>query len=116
MTIQKQYELELAKENPNKLLLSILSGVLERGTLTLNEWKLLGKFIPKKEFLNENPSVSLLKSCSEVIQYIGGEYIQVTNLRSGTFRYTSKIKGNVLDEVEAKIWGKIVEKLWCEEC
>ena len=97
-------------------MLSKLSKILERGTLTLNEWKLLGKFIPKEEFLDENPSVALLASCSEVIQYIGGEYIQVTNLSSGTFRYSSKIKGNVLDEVEAEMWGEIAEKLWCEEC
>lgn len=116
MTIENYYKIELAKENPDQSMLSKLSKILERGTLTLNEWKLLGKFIPKKEFLDENPSVSLLASCSEVIQYIGGEYIQVTNLSSGTFRYSSKIKGNVLDEVEAEMWGEIAEKLWCEEC
>jgi len=114
MTIENYYKIELAKENPDQSILSKLSKILERGTLTLNEWKLLGKFIPKSEFLAENPNVSLLKTCSEVIQYIGGHYIQV--LKSGTFRYNSSIKGKVLDDVEDKIWREIAEKLWCEEC
>lgn len=113
-TIKKHYESEFAKENPNKLLLSILNKTLERNTLTLNEWRLTGRFIPKEEFLRDNPTAGLLVSCSEVIQYIGGEYIQV--MGSGTFRYTSKIKGNVLDDVENKIWREIAEKLWCENC
>ena len=115
-TIKKQYELELAKDNPNKLLLSILTKILERKTLTLSEWRLSGRFIPKEEFLLNNPTEELLASCSEVIQYIGGEYIQVTNLSSGKFRYTSKIKGNVIDEVENEMWREIVEKLWYDKC
>jgi len=115
-TIKKHYENELAKEKPNQELLSILSSILERRTITLNEWRLSGKFIPKEEFLKDNPTVALLASCSEVIQYVGGEYIQVTSLSSGTFRYTSKIKGNVLDDIENAIWNKISEKLWCSEC
>lgn len=115
-TIQKHYDSELAKENPSQLLLDHLSKVLSRGTLTLKEWKSLGKFIYKEEFLKDNPTVGLLVSCSEVIQYIGGEYIQVTSLSSGTFRYTSKIKGNVLDDVEDAMWKQISEKLWCSDC
>jgi hypothetical protein len=115
-TIQKHYDSELAKENPSQLLLDHLSKVLNRGTLTLKEWKLSGKFIYKEEFLKDNPTVALLASCSEVIQYIGGEYIQVTSLSSGTYRYTSKIKGNVLDDVEDVIWKQISEKLWCSNC
>jgi hypothetical protein len=115
-TIQKHYNSELAKEKPNKLLLSILTKVLERKTLTSKEWRLSGRFIPKAEFLNDNPTAALLASCSEVIQYIGGDYIQVTNLSSGTFRYTSSIKGNVLDDVEDDMWNEIAEKLFCENC
>jgi len=113
-TIQKHYDTELTKEKPNQLLLSILSKVLERKTLTLNEWRLSGKFIPKAEFLLNNPTAELLATCSEVIEYIGGDHIQV--MSSGTFRYTSAIKGKVLDDVEDKMWQEIVEKLWCENC
>ena len=115
-TIQKHYESELAKEKPNTLLLSILSKILIRKTITLSEWRSSGRFIPKAEFLLSNPTEGLLASCSEVIQYIGGHYIQVTNLSSGTFRYTSSIKGNVLDEIENAMWNEIAEKFFCENC
>jgi hypothetical protein len=115
-TIQKHYDIESAKEKPNQSTLSNLSKVLDRKTLTLNEWRSSGRFIPKAEYLLENPTAGLLASCSEVIEYIGKDYIQVTNLSSGTFRYTSSIKGKVLDEVENKMWEKIAEKLWCENC
>jgi hypothetical protein len=113
-TIQNHYNIEEAKEKPNQLLLSILSKILDRKTLTLKEWRLSGKFIPKSEFLLENPTVELLSTCSEVIHYIGGGYIQV--LSSGTFRYTSSIRGKVLDDIEDKMWNEIVERLWCNEC
>lgn len=113
-TIQKHYDTELAKEKPNQLLLSILTKILDRKTLTLNEWRLTGKFIPKPEYLRDNPTEVLLTTCSEVIEYVGKGYIQV--MGSGTFRYTSSIKGKVLDDVENKMWREIAEKLWCENC
>lgn len=113
-TLQKQFDLESNKESPNTLLLSILSTILERKTITFNEWKLLGKFIPKKEFLDNNPNDTVLASCVEVIQYPGGEFIQV--MESGTFRYDTAIYGNQLDEVEKSVWKLTFEKLWCESC
>jgi hypothetical protein len=115
-TIQKHYDSEVAKENPSQALLINLAKVLLRKTLTSKEWRLSGKFIPKEEFLKDNPTAGLLASCREVIQYMGGDYIQVTNLSSGTFRYTSSIKGNVLDDVEDAMWNEIAEKLFCENC
>jgi hypothetical protein len=113
-TIETYYNRELAKEKQNNLLLQQLSKILERKTLTLKEWRLTGKFIPKADFAFENPTVELLATCSEVINYVGGEYIQV--LSSGTFRYTSSIRGKVLDDVEDEVWKEIAERLWCSEC
>jgi len=114
VTIQKHYDIELAKEKPNQAQLSKLSEVLERGSLTLKNWRLSGRFIPKAEFLADNPTEKLLTTCQEVIEYFGKGYIQV--LKSGTFRYNRSIKGKVLDDVEDKMWNEIAEKLWCTEC
>lgn len=113
-TIQKQFDLESSKENQNTLLLSILSTILDRGTMTLAEWKSLGKFIPKKEFLDNNPTEAILASCVEVIQYPGGCYIQV--MASGVFRYNSKIHSKDLDRIEDTIWSLVSEKFWCDKC
>lgn len=114
MTIQDQFDLESNKENPNTLLLSILSTILKNGTITLTEWKSLGKFIPKKKFLDENPTEVLLASCVEVVQYPGAHYIQV--MESGNFRYNSEIHSKDLDMIEDTVWYLIFEKLWCNKC
>ena len=113
-TIQKHYDIELAKEKPNTLLLSILSKILERSVITSVEWKLSGRFIPKDAFLLENPSETLLSTCTEVIEYIGKGYIQV--LSSGVFRYNAQVKSKVLDEVEDIMWNDIAEKFFCDDC
>ena len=113
-TIQRHYDLEVAKESPSQELLTQLSLVLARKTLTLKGWRLTSRFIPREQFLAENPTEELLETCDEVIEYLGKHYIQI--LSSGTFRYTSKIRGKILDEVEDAMWDKISEKLWCSEC
>ena len=113
-TLQKQFDLESIKENRKTLLLSILKTILDRGTMTLSEWKSLGRFIPKKEFLDNNPTEVVLASCVEVIQYPGGYYIQV--MESGTFRYNSKIHSKDLEKIEDAVWDLVVEKLWCDKC
>lgn len=113
-TIQRHYDLEVAKENPSQEILIHLSKVLLRKTLTLNEWKLNSKFIPREQFLAENPTEKLLATCDEVIEYLGKHYIQV--LSSGTFRYTSSIRSKDLSEVEDAIWSEVAEQFWCREC
>jgi len=113
-TIKNHYETEMAKEKPNQLLLSQLSKILLRNTLTKSEWRLTGKFIPKNEFLLEHPEAELLKTCSEVVHYVGGAYIQV--LSSGVFRYDADTKSKVLDEVEDVVWQAIAERLFCDNC
>jgi hypothetical protein len=113
-TIQKHYDIELAKSKPNQLLLDEISKVLERKTLTLSGWRLSAKFIPRGQFLADNPREELLATCDEVIEYLGNHYIQV--LKSGTFRYTSSIRSKDLSEVEDAMWSDIAESLWCGEC
>lgn len=113
-TIQKHYDIEAAKQNPSQELLIHLSNVLLRKTLTLNEWKLSSRFIPRDQFLAENPREKLLATCEEVIEYLGKNYIQV--LSSGTFRYTSSIRSKDLFEVEIAMWSEVAEQFWCSEC
>jgi hypothetical protein len=113
-TIKKHYEIELAKEKPNTLLLSILSKLLDRCSINLDEWRMSGKFTPREAFLLENPTEELLATCTEVIEYIGKGYIQV--LSSGVFRYNAQAKSKVLDEVEDIMWNEIAKQFFGEEC
>ena len=96
------------------LLLSILSKILERGGITLSEWRLSGRFTPREAYLLENPNETLLTTCTEVIEYFGKHHIQV--LSSGVFRYNAQAKSKVLDDVEDIMWNDVAEKFFCDDC
>jgi hypothetical protein len=64
-----------------------------------------GRFICKEAFLDKNPDEKLLKSCTDVVEYINGAYIQV--LESGEFYVDDTFKSRSLDEAEIKLWEKI---------
>lgn len=101
-------EKHLAKET-NSEMITELQKILTRGTLTFNEWSSLGKFLEV-----EQSDRKVLKSCKQVIEYVGDTYIQV--LTDGEFYYNSKSRGKSLDDVEKIVWKDISEKLWCENC
>jgi hypothetical protein len=64
-----------------------------------------GRFICKGAFLDKNPDEKLLKSCTDVVEYVNGAYIQV--LESGEFYVDETFKSRSLDEAEVKLWEKI---------
>jgi hypothetical protein len=101
-------EKHLAKET-NSEMITELQKILTRGTLTFSQWSATGKF-----FYKNKSERKTLKSCAQVIEYVGDVYIQV--LEDGEFYYTSKIRGKSLYDVEKLVWKVISEKLWCENC
>jgi len=113
-TIKKHYDKELLKVKPNLYLLANLEKLIARKSITLNEWRNTGKFTPRLAYLKYNPDVVLLKSCTEVIEYVGMTYIQV--LTTGVYRYTKSIRGKVLDNVEDSAWEQVAQELFCTEC
>jgi hypothetical protein len=110
MTTKEYLELELSKPIYNQERVKKIKEVVERKTLTLKEWKRIAMFIPKDEYLG---SEILNEDCVEVIEYIGGSIIQMSN--DGHFSYKNK-RSKDIDEVEDYVWYDIVEKLWCEDC
>jgi hypothetical protein len=64
-----------------------------------------GRFTRRMAFLDKNPNEKLLDNCTDVVQYIGGAYIQV--LQSGLFYLDENHSSKVLDEVEVELFGKI---------
>lgn len=112
-TIKNHLELEQARTKPSQLRVDELTKILKRGTLTLEEWRMTGRFIPAEEYLNQNAGVKLIKNCKEVVEYVGDSIIQV--LHTGFFVFEDT-KSKNLDEVEDKMWTAICEKLWCENC
>ena len=64
-----------------------------------------GRFICKEEFLDKNPNENLKEECTDVVQYNGGNYIQV--LKSGLFYVDENFSSKSLDESEVKLWEKI---------
>jgi len=64
-----------------------------------------GRFICKEAFLDKNPNEKLKEECTDVVQYSGGNYIQV--LKSGLFYVDENFSSKSLDESEIKLWEKI---------
>jgi hypothetical protein len=112
-TIKNHLELEKKKLKPSQLRIDELNKILKRGTLTLEQWRMTGRFIPAEEYLSINVGAKLIKNCKEVIEYVGGNIIEV--LHTGYFVFEDT-KSKNLDEVEDKMWMAIAEKLWCEKC
>lgn len=112
-TIKNHLELEKAKSKPSDLRIKELDKILKKGTLTLDQWRMTGRFLPAEEYLGHNPGAKLKKNCKEVVEYAGNNIIQV--LHTGFFVFEDT-KSKSLDKTEDKMWVSIAEKLWCENC
>jgi GTP-binding protein EngB required for normal cell division len=113
MTIKQHLELEKSSLKPNKNKIEELTKILKRNTLTIEQWRMTGRFIPAEEFIQNNPNTKIEKECREVIEYAGKSFIQVLSKSDFVFKDT---KRKTLDEVEDIMWIKISESLWCENC
>jgi hypothetical protein len=106
--IEKHLEKTTEQSRKNQL-----SKILQRGTITLEEFRMTAKFIAAEDYLHSNPNTILEKDCKEVIEYAGGSIIQL--LHTGVFVF-KETKSKNLDEVEDTMWYEVCEKLWCENC
>lgn len=68
-----------------------------------------GRFICRESFLDKNPNETLLKQCTDVVEYNNGSYIQL--LDTGEFYLDETFKSRSLDEVEVKLLKKINKQL-----
>lgn len=109
-TIQEHLESEQAKETPDKVRIEEIFNILSKKTITFNAWRLTGKFIYEENYQTDQ---KLLKSCVEVIEYVGGAVIQVLN--TAEFKYKNT-KSTDLEVVERALWSDVMEKLWCNNC
>ena len=68
-----------------------------------------GRFMCKQSFIEKNPEENLLSDCTDVVHYVGGQYIQV--LKSGEFYVDENFKSRSLDEAEIKLWENINKQM-----
>lgn len=87
-----------------------LNKILERGTITLNEWRETAKFFMKEDYKSKS---KLKKDCKQVIEYAGLVIIEV--LSTGEFTF-GDFKTRSLEVLENIAWMESAEKLWCETC
>ena len=106
MTIKKHLEQDPSRADE-------FNAILKRGTITLEQWRATGKFIPAEEYLNKNPNAKLIRNCKDVIEYAGMSIIELTH--TGDFVF-EKNKSKDIEEIENIVWSNASEKLWCENC
>lgn len=106
MTIKKHLEQDPSRADEFNV-------ILQRRTITLEQWRATGKFIPAEEYLNKNPNAKLIRNCKDVIEYAGMSIIELTH--TGDFVF-EKNKSKDIEEIENIVWRNASEKLWCENC
>jgi hypothetical protein len=102
--IKNQIKSELSKVKPNQFLITTLEKVLSSGELSFDDWQASGKFTTVKDFLHYRPTEVLHRDTDNVIEYIGGFYIQT--LKDGMHYLNEDCKSYILDEVEYAYWYK----------
>lgn len=113
MTIEEHLKLEKSNLKPNKSKIQELTKILKRNTLTLEQWRMTGRFIPAEEYKANNPNTEVEENCTEIIEYAGKSFVQVLNTSDFVFKDT---KSKSLDEIENLMWENVAESLWCKNC
>jgi len=111
--IQEAISTELFKPKPDTLHLRVIEQLKESGILTLKQFSSTGRFVGADTFTKENPDVSLHSSCTDVVYYVGGFYVQA--LKDNTFFADlcgHKIVNKSLDEIEVIIWDIFLDNFF----
>lgn len=109
-----QLATELQKEEPNLHLVQQLDYTIKNGAITLNEWGSFKLTQTKEEFMNDNPDAALRDDCVEVIQYLGGYYLQKLNDE----KFFIKDDIPAIDSIhiaQHELWDICAEELWKNE-
>jgi uncharacterized membrane protein len=89
-----------------------LTYIVNRGTITLEQWRDTGKFFYASQYKKE-----LSKDCVQVVEYAGGSIIELIKKDNESFIFSIKgTESQNLDKVEDALWKEVCEKLWCENC
>jgi len=112
--ISNHIKLELKKAKPDDGLLTQLNKMLEKGSVTFEEFTNTGRFSNEKDFRRHNPKEILLHDCTDVIVYAGNLYLQAS--KDGMFTLVQKgSKGKIqspqLEVAELALWQLIADKL-----
>lgn len=111
---EQQLGTELQKENPSESLVAQLDFVIKNGAITLSEWITFNLIQSKDDFLKDNPDATLSEDCVDVIQYLGGYYIQ--KLSSEKFYINENIPSiDSIDIAQQELWDLCAEELWIDE-
>lgn len=93
---------------PNVHLIERLKKVIEKGSLSFQDFSASGTFIPRESYQHSNPNAKLNNDCTDVIRYYGNYIIQGT--KSGLF--ITEINGT---RVEGKSLDILEDMMWCME-
>ena len=109
-----QLATELQKDEPNLHLVQQLDYTIKNGAITLNEWASFKLIQSKDEFLKDNADSTLRDDCVEIIQYLGGYYLQ--KLSDDTFFIKDDIPAiDSIHIAQQELWDLCSEELWTNE-
>lgn len=115
--IKNQIKSEKAKSLPDKHLIDRLERILEKGSISFDQFCGGASFVPREEYENSddyNINEPLHNDCTDVIKYYGGYHIQAIN-GGGFMTYVNgnehPITSASLDIIEDMLWSIEAEKI-----
>lgn len=110
--ILNQIKSEQLSKNPNVHLIDRLKRVLEKGSLSFQDFCGSGTFIPREIYSRDNQQVKLQDDCTDVIRYYGNYIIQGTKSNIFVTEINGvKVEGKSLSILEDMLWSMEVNKV-----
>jgi hypothetical protein len=100
--IQQQLDRELSKEVKDTATISLLQGIIDKGFISLNEFRESGKFIPASDFVKDFPLENLHIDCTDVVKYFGDIYFQV--LKTGYYLVDGGLTEAIVEYAEGLLY------------
>lgn len=95
---------ELSSTLPDSLYLQALNKMKSGGLLTLEDFSETGRFVDRRTFESDNPTIQLHPECTDVIVYMCGFYIQ--SLKGSVFFISVKEDAQESDEIDRWTYTK----------
>lgn len=119
--IELEIERETQKKNASQDRISKLNSMLNKKSVTFEEFQDSGRFMPMEKYELEKNIAYIHPECRTVVRYMGGFVIQI--MKSGAFVYMLKkdeslyvhLEDDGLVKMEQKVWDAVANEKFNKE-
>ena len=114
--IKDEILLEKLRQNPNKQRIQNLQQIVDKNTLSLNEFSNLGMFMSRDSYLtNVNKSAKLKDNCTDVVYYLYNFVVQVIDSSLYFIELQDAKESDEMNTIVETSHLRVVEKIMFNE-